>query len=132
MSASNEEYDRELATRRDFEEEVKRLRVLVADQNTKLAALAADQRRRELLERTSKELSADVQGLEQNVSKLKAERDMILAEVEELSASKRLDDPVFIVPVLISFRSLQPRSVHQCAADVAFSCHAQQVPHVTI
>ncbi|KZT40543.1 RhoGAP-domain-containing protein, partial [Sistotremastrum suecicum HHB10207 ss-3] len=88
LSASNEEYDRELATRRDFEEEVKRLRVLVAEQNAKLATLGADQRRRELMERTSKELTTNLHGLEQDVSKLKAERDMILAEVEELSASK--------------------------------------------
>ena len=88
LSASQQEYDRELATRRDVEEEVKRLRLLVYEQNTKLTAYATEQRKREMLERASKDMNANLKGLEKDLSKLKAERDMALAEVEELSATK--------------------------------------------
>jgi Rho-type GTPase-activating protein 1/2 len=89
LSASQLEYDRELATRRDAQTEVRRLRVLVQEQAAKLSALAGEQRKRDIIEKNSKEMSSNLAGLEKEMSKLKVERDMTMAEMEELSSSKR-------------------------------------------
>ena len=48
LSASQQEYDRELASRRDAQTEVRRLRVLVQEQAAKLSALAGEQRKRDI------------------------------------------------------------------------------------
>lgn len=84
MSATQQEYDRELATRRDAQTEVRRLRVLVQEQAAKLSALTGEQRKRDMLEQNSKEISTNLVGLEREMSKLKVERDMTMAEMEEL------------------------------------------------
>lgn len=89
MSASQQEYDRELVTRRDAQTEVRRLRVLVQEQAAKLSALAGEQRKREMLEKNSKEMTYNLVGLEKEMSKLKVERDMTMAEMAELSSSKK-------------------------------------------
>lgn len=89
MSVAQEEYDKELSSRRDAEEQVTRLRVELSGQTARLTAMSGDDRRRELQKQMSKELTANLDGLERDVSKLKVERDMTLAEVEELSASRR-------------------------------------------
>ena len=51
--------------------------------------VSEETRRQELRQQRTKELNDDLTGLEQNLSKLRVERDMTLAEVEELSLSKR-------------------------------------------
>ena len=51
--------------------------------------MSADARREELRQQHSKELNDNLSGLEHDLSKLKVERDMTLAEVEELSATKK-------------------------------------------
>jgi hypothetical protein len=51
--------------------------------------MSGDVRREELRQQLSKELHDNLSGLEYDLSKLKVERDMALAEVEELSATKR-------------------------------------------
>lgn len=89
MNASQVEYDRELATRRDAQTEVRRLRVLVQEQAAKLSALAGEQRKRDILEENSRKISTNLVGLEKEMSKLKVERDMTMAEVAELSTNKR-------------------------------------------
>jgi Rho-type GTPase-activating protein 1/2 len=68
---------------------VRRLRILVQEQTVKLAALTSEQRKRDMLEKNSKEMSCNLAGLEKEMSKLKAERDMTMAEMDELSSSKR-------------------------------------------
>lgn len=83
------EHDRELKARRGAEAEVTRLRVLLSGQVARLTAMSGDARKDELRQRLSKELNANLSGLEQDLSNLKVERDMALAEVEELSATKR-------------------------------------------
>lgn len=86
MTVAQAEYDQELKARRDAEAEVTRLRVLLSGQAVRLAALTGDNRKQELREQLSKELHDNLSGLEQDLSRLKVQRDMTLAEFEELSA----------------------------------------------
>jgi hypothetical protein len=51
--------------------------------------MSGDDRRHELRQQISKELHDNLAGLEQDLSRLKLERDISLAEVEELSSTKR-------------------------------------------
>ncbi|KAF4620597.1 hypothetical protein D9613_000644 [Agrocybe pediades] len=88
LTVAQEEYDRELKARRDAEAEVTRLRVLLSGQAVRLTALSGDSRREEIRQQLSKELNDNLSGLEHDLSRLKVERDMTLAEVEELSAKR--------------------------------------------
>ena len=88
LTVAQTEYDRELKQRRELEAEVTRLRVLLSGQAARLTALSGDSRRQELRQQLTKELNKNLSGLEQDLSKLKVERDMTLAEMEELAASK--------------------------------------------
>ena len=90
LTVAQTEYDRELKARRDAEAEVTRLRVLLSGQAARLTVLSEDRRRQELRQQLSKELNENLSGLEHDLSRLKVERDVTLAEVEELSANKRL------------------------------------------
>ena len=63
--------------------------MLLSGQAARLTALSGDSRRQEVRQQISKELNDSLSGLEQNLSRLKMERDVTLAEVEELSATKR-------------------------------------------
>jgi Rho-type GTPase-activating protein 1/2 len=83
------EYDRELKARRDAEAEVTRLRVLLSGQAARLTALTGDSKRQEVRQQMTKDLSDSLHGLESDLSRLKAERDMTLVEMEELSATKK-------------------------------------------
>lgn len=85
MSVAQVEYDQELKARRDAEAEVTRLRVLLSGQAARLTALSGDNRRQEVRQQLSKEMNENLSGLEQDLSRLKVERDVTLAEVEELS-----------------------------------------------
>lgn len=78
-----------MKARREAEAEVTRLRVLLSGQVARLTALSGEARKAELRQQISNELHANLTGLEQDLSNLKVERDMALAEVEELSATKR-------------------------------------------
>ncbi|KAI0769739.1 RhoGAP-domain-containing protein [Trametes elegans] len=88
LTVAQTEYDRELKARRDAEAEVARLRVLYANQATRLTALSGESKRQEAQKQLSREMSDKMSSLERDLSKLKVERDMTLAEVEQLSASK--------------------------------------------
>ena len=89
MTVAQTEYDRELKARRDAEAEVTRLRVLLSGQAARLTALSGDTKRQEVRQQIGKDYSENLTGLEEEMSRLKAERDMTLAEMEELSALKR-------------------------------------------
>nr|GAT57619.1 signal transducer [Mycena chlorophos] len=89
LTVAQTEYDSELKARREAEAEVTRLRVLVSGQAARLTALSGDSRRQELRQQLTKELSDNLSDLEHDVSKLRVERDMALAEVEELSVTKQ-------------------------------------------
>ncbi|KAF9263438.1 RhoGAP-domain-containing protein [Marasmius fiardii PR-910] len=88
LTVAQTEYDRELKQRRELEAEVTRLRVLLSGQAARLTALSGDSRRQELRQQMTKELNKNLTGLEQDLSKLKVQRDMTLAEMEEIFASK--------------------------------------------
>ncbi|KAF9461310.1 hypothetical protein BDZ94DRAFT_1264138 [Collybia nuda] len=92
LTVAQTEYDRELKARRDAEAEVTRLRVLLSGQVARLTALSGDSRREELRQQLSRELHDNLSGLEHDLSKLIVERDMTLAEVEELSATRTTPD----------------------------------------
>lgn len=51
--------------------------------------MSGEDRRQELRQQISKELNDNLSGLEQDLSRLKLERDIALAEMEELSSTKR-------------------------------------------
>ncbi|KAF7315358.1 Signal transducer [Mycena indigotica] len=89
LTVAQTEYDSELKARREAEAEVTRLRVLVSGQAARLTALSGESRRQELHQQLSKELHDNLSDLEHDVSKLRVEREMALAEVEELSATKQ-------------------------------------------
>ena len=83
------EYDRELKARRDAEAEVTRLRVLLSGQAVRLTAVLGETKRQEAQKQLSEKLAESLSSLEKDLARLQVERDMTLAEVEELSASKR-------------------------------------------
>jgi hypothetical protein len=95
MTVAQVEYDRELKARRDAEAEVTRLRVLLSGQAVRLTALSGDSRRQELRQQLSKELNDSLSGLEQDLSRLKVERDVTLAEMEELSSKRYVASKFF-------------------------------------
>ncbi|KDR75947.1 hypothetical protein GALMADRAFT_248760 [Galerina marginata CBS 339.88] len=108
LTVAQVEYDRELKARRDAEAEVTRLRVLLSGQAVRLTALSGDTRRQELRQQLSKELNDSLSGLEHDLSRLKVERDVTLAEVEELSAKRSTGSPNDVVPTNLG-RSLTKR-----------------------
>jgi len=89
LAVAQDEYDQELAHRRDAETEVGRLRLKVSAQNATIDAMAADHRKRENLAKMEKDMVENLQSLERELSKLRAEREMTLAEMEELNATKK-------------------------------------------
>jgi len=86
LSVAQGEYDLELAARRDAEAEITRLRVQLSGQAARLTALSAEGRRRDLWEQMSKDMNANLHNLERETAKIKTERDIALAEFEELSS----------------------------------------------
>lgn len=88
LTVARKEHDRELVARRNAEAEVTRLRVLLSGQAAKLTALNGEANRSETRRQLSQELAKRLNLLEHDLSHLKAERDMTLAELEELCASK--------------------------------------------
>jgi len=65
--------------------------VLISGQAARLTTLSGDAKRQEHREQLSKQIHDNLAGLEEDLSKLRVERDITLAEMEELSASKRLE-----------------------------------------
>lgn len=88
LNVAGEEYDKEVALRRDAEAEVTRLRAALHGQTARLSVISGDERRQETMRRRSHDLAMNLSGLEKDISKLRAQRDISLAEVEELEASK--------------------------------------------
>lgn len=90
LTVAHGEYDAELKARREAEAEVTRLRVLLSGQAARITALAGEDRRGELHKQLTRELSDCLSILEQDVSKLKAERDLALVEMEEIASTRSL------------------------------------------
>ncbi len=88
LSAAYDECNQEHNARKNAEAEISRLKIELSGQAARLSALTSDDRRREVHRQLSKEITDNLSGLERDLSKLKVERDVTLAEVEELSATK--------------------------------------------
>ncbi|KAK4687927.1 Rho-type GTPase-activating protein 1/2, partial [Tremellales sp. Uapishka_1] len=88
LTVAGEEYDKEVALRREVEAEVIRLRAQVHGQTARLSVISGDERRQENMRRRSNDLATSLTGLERDISRLRAQRDMTLAEVEELNATR--------------------------------------------
>lgn len=89
LTVAQTEYDRELKARREAEAEVTRLRVLLSGQAARLNAISGESKRQEAQKQLSREITDQMSTLERDSSKLKVERDMTLAEVEQLSVSRK-------------------------------------------
>jgi hypothetical protein len=89
LTVAYSEYDAELKARREAEAEVSRLRVLLSGQAARITALSGQGRRDELHRQLSLNLKDDLSTLEQDVAKLKVERDVALVEMEEIASCKR-------------------------------------------
>ncbi|ORY33516.1 hypothetical protein BCR39DRAFT_463757 [Naematelia encephala] len=88
LTVAGEEYDKELALRHELEAEVMRLRAQVHSQTARLSVISGDERRQENMRRRSNDLASSLSGLEKDISRLRAQRDMTLAEVEELNVAR--------------------------------------------
>lgn len=88
LTVAQGEYDKELSARREAEAEVTRLRILLSGQAARITAMSSESRKGEVQKQLERELTDNLSGLEKDISKLKVERDVTLAEVEELASSK--------------------------------------------
>lgn len=85
FSQAREEYDKEVAARREVEAAMDELRTTFTEQAMRLAAFDKDQRNSEMLKSKSKELRVSVVGMEKHLSALKAEVELETAHMEELN-----------------------------------------------
>ncbi|KAH9998485.1 hypothetical protein BJV74DRAFT_883173 [Russula compacta] len=90
LTVAHSEYEGELKARREAESEVSRLRVLLSGQAARITALSSQGRRDELHKQLTHDLRNSLNVLEQDVAKLKAERDVALVEMEELTTSRSM------------------------------------------
>lgn len=88
LTVAGEEYDKEVALRHELEAEISRLRAQVHGQTARLSVISSDERRAESMRRRSQDLVNNLSTLERDISRLRAQRDISLAEVEELQATK--------------------------------------------
>lgn len=65
-----------------------RLKIQLSGQAARLTELSAGKRKLDVAEQMSRDMSASLHGLERDLSRLKAERDLTVAEVEELTVAK--------------------------------------------
>ena len=98
LTVAQTEYDKELRARRDAEAEVTRLRIILSGQAARLTAISGETRKQEAQKALSRDLSDSLSVLQRDLSKLRVERDMTLAEVEELSASRR-----YVMSISVSY-----------------------------
>ena len=89
FSVAQEEYQKEVAARKDLQAEVTRLRVQLSGQAARLTAMSAEQRTRASMERLALELGTQIVTLEHEIAKLRVDRDLTLAEIEELASTKK-------------------------------------------
>lgn len=87
LSVAAEVYEKEVAARLEAEAEVVRLRACVHGQTARLSVFAGDEKRRDSLRRQSQDLALNMTGLEKDMTKLKVERDLTMAEIRELADS---------------------------------------------
>lgn len=89
---ARDEYDKEVAARRDAEARMDVLRAKFVEQAQRLAAIDQQQKAAEVLKRQSKELKSSVVGMEKHLSTLKAEVELTTAQAAELAAVESVGD----------------------------------------
>ncbi|CDR49468.1 RHTO0S27e00320g1_1 [Rhodotorula toruloides] len=85
FSLAREEYDKEVAARREAEAQMELLRTKFIEQARRLAQVDQEQKTAESLKRQSKDLRNSVIGMEKHLSQLKAEVALSTAQVAELT-----------------------------------------------
>jgi Rho-type GTPase-activating protein 1/2 len=85
FTLARDEYDKEVASRKEMEATMARLQKRVAEQASQLAKLDFVSKESDSIQRQSRELQITVSDMQEQLNKLKIERDMTVAEVEELS-----------------------------------------------
>ncbi|GAA5966130.1 hypothetical protein JCM3765_005540 [Sporobolomyces pararoseus] len=111
FSMAREEYDKEVASRRETEQAMEQLRIKFLDQAKRLAQVDQEQKQQESLKRRSKDLRNSVVGMEKHLSQLKAEVALSTAQVAELAALGK-DEPV-------SSTAERPNSLHASHDELA-------------
>lgn len=86
FSMAREEYDKEVAARREVERQMASLRARFAEQARRLAQVDQEQATTEELKRRSKTLRTSVVGMEKHLSQLRAELALSTAQAAELVA----------------------------------------------
>ncbi|BGP18390.1 hypothetical protein JCM10213_005981 [Rhodosporidiobolus nylandii] len=94
FSLARDEYDKEVAARRDTERQMELLRAKFLEQAKRLAQVDQEQRTAENLKRQSKDLRTSVVGMEKHLSQLKTEVALSTAQIAELAALGKEDNKV--------------------------------------
>lgn len=100
FTMAKEEFEHEVNARHEAELEMACLRRQLAEQALKLAAANSERRQQEQLERRSQDVKASLKGMERDLAKLTAERDLTVAEVAELVALQ--DGTAGLSPLTVS------------------------------
>jgi ClpP class serine protease len=82
---AHDEFNKEVAARREAEAKMTELRTQLKEQAAKLGSLDAVKKKEEALARRSTELKTSLVGMEKELSTLRVQRDIAVAEVEELA-----------------------------------------------
>ncbi|GAA5998552.1 hypothetical protein JCM5350_002921 [Sporobolomyces pararoseus] len=117
FSMAREEYDKEVASRRETEQAMDQLRIKFLEQAKRLAQVDQEQKQQESLKRRSKDLRNSVVGMEKHLSQLKAEVALSTAQVAELAALGK-DEPV-------SSTTERPNSLHASHDELAEALNAR-------
>ncbi|KDE09382.1 hypothetical protein MVLG_00288 [Microbotryum lychnidis-dioicae p1A1 Lamole] len=88
FSMAREEYDREVATRREVESRLEELRTRFVEQARRLADVDQDQKTRESLRSQTQELRSSVVATERQLSTLRAEVELSTAQAAELKGTE--------------------------------------------
>ncbi|PWN48569.1 RhoGAP-domain-containing protein [Violaceomyces palustris] len=94
FSMAREEYENEVHARHEAELEMTRLKRQLAEQAFKLTSITSEKRQHEQMQRKSQDLKSSLKGMEQDLSKLRIERDLTVAEVAELVAMQDGSSPL--------------------------------------
>lgn len=86
FSMAREEYDKEVAARRELETQMEVLRQKFTEQALRLASVDKDQKRAEELNRQSRDLRSSVVATEKQLSQLRAEVELSTAQIAELAS----------------------------------------------
>lgn len=105
---AREEYDKEVAARREAEARMDVLRIQLTEQALTLAAVDKEQKTAEALKRQSNDLRSSVVGMEKQLSQLKAEVQLSTAQVEELAS---IDPVEYAVPYTVDDGESLPLSL---------------------